>query len=217
MIAKIQQKKQALILRGRGKSLQEISTIINVAKSSVSWWCKDIKLTEQAKREILSRRGNHVAGALANKVKRQKEVSLLKETAKKEFRRLDIKNLERLKDLGTAIYWCEGAKRGMKQVDFTNSDPLMVKLMMNWFRKIHKVPEKKFRVSIYFHNGQNEVEMKQYWSRITGVPLSQFHKSMSKAEGTGQRKNLLYNGTCKIRICDCNLLHKILAWIEQLG
>lgn len=29
-----------------------------------------------------------------------------------------------------------------------------------------------------------------------------------------QKKNILYKGTIKIRVCDGNLLHKILGWIE---
>jgi hypothetical protein len=46
--------------------------------------------------------------------------------------------------------------------------------------------------------------------------LSQFQKSILKKEGTGHRKNILIYGTCKIRVCDCDLLHKILAEIDQL-
>jgi len=215
MEPKLAEKEKALELRQQGKSLGEISSILSVAKSSVSWWCRNIRLSKKTRSEIMSRCGNHTAGALANKVKRGKEILLLSDLAKKNFKRFDIRDLERLKDIGTIIYWCEGAKRGMRQVDFTNSDPKMVRIMMCWFRQIHHVPEEKFKVSIYYHGGQNENKMRRYWSKITGVPLNQFHKSIFKKEGTGHRKNILYYGTCKIRVCDCDLLHKILAWIAQ--
>jgi len=33
----------------------------------------------------------------------------------------------------------------------------------------------------------------------------------------GYRKNVLYNGTLKITICDVRLLRKILGWIEYFG
>ena len=48
---------------------------------------------------------------------------------------------------------------------------------------------------------------------MISIPIPQFGKSYIKREGTGHRKNILYNGTIKIEVCDKNLLHKILGWI----
>ena len=42
-------------------------------------------------------------------------------------------------------------------------------------------------------------------------------KTHVKKEGTGHRKNILYNGTLRIIICDVRLLRKILGWIEYFG
>ena len=39
-------------------------------------------------------------------------------------------------------------------------------------------------------------------------------KSYIKKEGTGHRKNILYNGTIRVDICNSDLLYKILGWID---
>lgn len=213
MRAKLEQREKAILLRKQGKSLRTISVELGVAKSSVSVWCKDIILSESRIKELMLRSSAPQRGALANKVKRQKEVDLIRRAARIETLKLQGQDVKRLKDIGIALYWAEGAKA--HAVDFTNSNPEMLRLMMLWLRVICQVPDSKFRVSIYYHSGQNEEIMKKYWSEVTKVPLSQFHKSIFKKEGTGQRKNVLYNGTCKVRVHDKNLLHRILTWIEQ--
>lgn len=214
MQTKLREKNQARALRIQGQSLRSISRRLNVSKSSVSLWCKDISLTPKRIEELKSRLDAPKLGALANKLKRQREVQAIRQKARGEVENLILEDHNRLKDIGLALYWAEGGKKNA--VDFTNSDPQMIKIAMAWFRQICHVPETRFRLSIYYHSGQNEDEMKIYWSKITGVPLDQFHKSIFKKEGSGQRKNILYNGTCKIRICDKNLLHRIITWIEQL-
>lgn len=214
MKAKLLQKQQARELRNQGKSLRSISLLLGVAKSSVSLWCQDIALTSQQAEKLKSRFDAPKRGALANKVKRHREVEKIRRSARPQLLKISMNDIKRLRDIGTVLYWAEGTKS--RVVAITNSDPEMIKVAMLWFRNVCLVPEEKFRVSIYYHSGQNEKEIKEYWAKITKVPLDQFHKSILKKEGTGHRKNILYNGTCKVLVCDKNLLCRILTWIEQL-
>ncbi len=212
MKAKLQEQELVKKLREKGWSYKEIQTQIKVAKSSISLWCKDIKLTTSQTRRLKNKRAIGNLGALANKLKRQNEIKEIQSEAYKDISKL---TLYEFKLIGAGIYWGEGDKR--HSTGITNSDPKIIKFMMKWFRQICKVPEHKFRISIYYHAGQNEEEIRRYWSTITKITLNQFHKSIFKKEGTGHRKNILYRGTCKIRICDENLRHKILAWIEKMN
>ena len=56
--------------------------------------------------------------------------------------------------------------------------------------------------------------MKMFWSEVTGIDLSRFGKSYVKKEGTGHRKNILYQGTIQVVIGNKNLLYKIHGWIK---
>lgn len=214
MKTKFLETQSAKLLRKEGKSLGQIARMLNVSKSSVSLWCRDINLSHEQKLSLLSRNNSPNRGAMANRSKRLKELELIRQISLKEIVKIDKLDLERIKDIGTALYWAEGTKRG-NAIDFTNSNPQMVKLIMVYFKEVIGIPNHRFRVNIYYHSGQNEQEMKNYWSKITQVPLDQFRKSIFKQEGTGQRKNILYNGTCKIRVCSRDLHYKILTWIEQ--
>jgi transposase len=48
-MAKTKEKQKAVILRKRGKSINEIAHTLGVSKSSVSTWCRDVILTESQK------------------------------------------------------------------------------------------------------------------------------------------------------------------------
>lgn len=51
-----------------------------------------------------------------------------------------------------------------------------------------------------------------YWSKITGISAKQFYKPYIKPTSLGQRKNVLYNGTCSIIVNDKSLFRKIKGW-----
>lgn len=214
MLKNVEKFNSARDLRKGGQSYSEISEALHVSKSTVCIWCKDIQLNQEQKQNIAKKNQGYKLGALANKIKRQKEIEVIRSEAFKEITSLDKNDARRLKDIGTMLYWAEGTKKNV--VDITNSDPEIIKIGMSWLRNICGVKDHQFRASIFYHAGQDENEIKEYWSKITDIPLNQFTKSIFKKEGTGHRKRVLYNGTCKIRVNNKNLLHRILAWIEQL-
>ena len=117
-----------------------------------------------------------------------------------------------MKLAGLMLYWAEGNKRN--SVGVSNSDSELIRFMMKWFREVCSVSDERFKIYLNIHSGQDEIEIKKFWSNIIGLPVSQFGKSYIKKEGTGHRKNILYNGTIKIQICDKDLLYKILGLIE---
>lgn len=110
------------------------------------------------------------------------------------------------------LYRAEGNKSG--KVGISNSDPNMVEFMMYWLRRYCRVDNAKFKPFLNLHSGQDEDEIKDFWSKIIKLPKEQFGKSYIKKEGTGHRKNVLYKGTSRVDICNLNLLYKILGWIE---
>lgn len=111
------------------------------------------------------------------------------------------------------LYWAESDKseRGYS-VKFSNSDPNMIIFIMRWFRKICKVPEEKFRIALHIHELYCKKDVENYWSKITNIPLAQFHKTSIKPTSLKHRKNRLYTDTCAIRISNIDLLRKIKGW-----
>ncbi len=185
-----------------------------IAKSTVSDWCKDIELTETQKDRLqkLFKEGSYrgrLLGSKTTQTRRANEVEKIKEKARSEIHSLTENEF---KIAGLMLYWAEGNKKN--HVGVCNSDPELIRFMMKWLRTVCSVPEEKFKLYLNIHSGQNEDKIKEFWSNVIGLPVSRFGKSYIKKEGTGYRKNILYNGTIKVEVGDKDLLYKILGWIE---
>ena len=76
---------------------------------------------------------------------------------------------KKLKIAGLILYWGEGAKTTNKNVDLTNSDPLMIQFFLKMLREIYGVKEEKLKVLIYAYTNQNIKKLIDYWTEITGI------------------------------------------------
>lgn len=209
-------KSKAIKLRLKGKSYSEIQSELNIPKSTLSYWLKDIRLEKKLRKKLLER--THKAGIEALIKRNKQQTVIAKENAqkisKKSSEEINTIDLEKLKLIGTALYFGEGGKSG-KRVDFTNSNPDMIKMIMKFFRLVCKVEENKFRAQLSVHQKEKIEETKKFWSNTTGIPLSQFIKvNTSISKYSKKRRNILPFGTIQIRICDVNLYHKINGWIQ---
>jgi len=213
---KLELKLQARDLRKKGLSVKEIQKRLKVSKSSVSLWVRDIKLTKkQLKKLYLNSRTGALKGSIIaamNKIRAREELTrkLLKEGMK------EIGTLSKRDKFitGVAMYFAEGSK-GDKNVSFSNTDPKAIKFMVDWFRNFCKVPEKKFRASLYLHDNLNERKAKQFWSKLTKIPLDQFRKSYIVRNNPNRLRKVRHiYGVLKITVSNANLHRKIMGWIS---
>lgn len=209
---KLKEKLKAIKMRKFGKSYGEILKKVNISKGTLSLWLRDIKLTpEQQKRLYVTLQlENAYKGA---KIKQEERI----EKTKKIITEAQEEAIPLLKNTlflsGLMLYWAEGDKsKTIEHVKFTNSDPAMIVFIMKWFRKICKVPENKFRITLHIHTLHCRKDVQKYWSQITGIPLCQFYKTQIKPTSLRHRKNKLYNGTCSVGIYNKNLFRKIEGW-----
>lgn len=206
---------QAIDLRKQGFLFAEIARELNVAKSSVSLWTKDVELNERGYKILLERKRKYQL------VKIQKLAQLRKERSKQELVniRLNAKsiidkiNLETddKKLLCSLLFWCEGSKDVTSGIRFTNSDPLLVKKFMNLFRDSFELDESRFRALIHLHDYHDVQKQLIFWSEVTNIPISQFHNSYQKSH-SGNNVHPNYQGCINIRYND-NSLGKLLKMI----
>lgn len=117
---------------------------------------------------------------------------------------------------GVVAYWSEGHKRD-NELGFANSDPELVSLFISWARRYLGLELDRFTIKLHLHSGQEEEERKEFWAKATGLTGEQFRKTYIKPEGTGHRKNILYNGTASIRVTkSTNLFHRVTGWIDAV-
>lgn len=212
-------KQEAIKMRIEGKSYSEISKTLNVPKSTLSYWLKDIRMTAEKAKALRERSSKAGFNALLKRNKSQKIEAKKRAEAimKKSISEINQIDLENLRLIGSALYAGEGGK-SKNRVDFTNSNPQIIKIIMRFFREVCEVNESKFRVQLAIHDKNHVDEAKRYWSRITGISQPQFIKvslSVSKYSKK-RRKNRLPYGTVQIRISDVELFHRIYGWIQGI-
>lgn len=214
---KVNEKNLARELRKRGWSINDIYRKLDVAKSSASTWVRDIELTTFQKKELSEK------GVKKEVIERRRITRLTRENtrrqaiidkAKQDIHRLSEKDLFLV---GITLYWAEGGKTQRGLVRFSNSDPGAIEVMMTFFRKICRVPEKKFRGYIHIHPHLDVKKAESYWSSISRIPLNQFYKTYRKPNKASLgKKDSLPLGTLDIYVCDTELFLKIMGWIEGI-
>jgi len=223
-MAKIQEKIKAQELRGKGWSINEIAQKLNISKSTVSVWCRNIALSpRQIKRLAEKQTSKSYEGRLRGLEKiRQKRLQEVESLRKEGIREVKKLNKRAFLIAGIAIYWSEGYTAPVNyEVGFTNSDPKMILFMLEWFKKCCKVSDERFSLRV----GINEIhknrvkKVEEYWSQLTGIPLSQFNKiSLKKTKIKKVYKNYNeYYGTLRIKVRQgTRLRRKIDGWVEGL-
>lgn len=219
-------KEKTIQLRREGFSYNEISKKLGIPKSTLSFWLSDLEISKEAKSRIASR---VYAGSITGLIKRNKNQTILaKERADKirSAAKLEMKGLmrNRLFLAGISLYWAEGYKKGAygskwKAVDFANSDPIMIEIMMKFFRNICKVENDKIKMQIIAHENVDIDKAVQFWSRLTKIPKSQFIKtycSVNASSKNKRKRNDLTHGTVHIRINNVELFFRIIGWIDGL-
>lgn len=125
---------------------------------------------------------------------------------------------EKLKIAGIMLYWGEGSKwEGEKIVDFANSDEYMIKVFLNFLRKVCGIDENKLRVYLYCYANQNPEKLKEFWSKKIKIPLKKFIKPYVRKDFKYSKSNKMKNGLIHIRYNDKKLLMLIRNWMEELS
>jgi len=204
---KLAQRRKAIELRKKGYSLNEISDILSVSKSSVSLWVRDIKLTDSAKAKLLSKL---TAGQLAGAESRLKKTKKLEEGYLKEAQLEVFKNPDYGKIICAVIYWCEGTKNPRNGLVFTNSDPNLVSKFLELLRGSFDIDESKFRPCIHLHSYHSTEKQLAFWSKVTKINRSQFVRPYIKTN-SGKRIHDNYQGCISLRYHNNDLARRLMA------
>jgi len=200
MVHSINILKCAKQLRKDGYSFGEIAKKLHIAKSTAHLWVNKVELNEKALRELSKKRVYARLKALkVMKNIRESKRNKIKEQAIESTNKIKLnKDIKKL--LCSFLYWGEGSKNTNALI-FTNSDPIMIKAYLNLLRSSFILNENKFRGLVHIHEYHNENEIKNYWSKITRIPLNQFSKSYLKPH-TGKNIREKYKGTISVSYYD---------------
>lgn len=209
-------KKEAINLRRRGKSYNEIREILRVPKSTLSDWLRNSNWSIRIKNELTEK--NHREGGIhlrkLNKIYRtnlSKIYDEAKNEAKEEFEHFKFHPLF---VAGIMLYWGEGDKSSKYNVRIANTDPLMIKLFIRFLSDICGITKNKIRAYLLLYPDLNPEDCKHFWFSKTGLSEKNFNKCII-IKGRHKIRRLKY-GVCTSGITSRYLKEKILIWLDLL-
>ena len=213
-------KEQAVGLRRRGWSYNIIAQRLGVGKSTLSHWLR--RVPYRPNQAVIARiRAGPARAAAVKQQARLREITRLHADAVKSLGTISRRDLQ---FLGIGLYMGEGSKL-YEMVRVINSDPQIVRLAIEWFRKVCRVPPQNFSIAIHVYPDTSLPRAIGYWSRVTGIPRRQFEKTqVDHRQGKSLKKrHFLPYGTAHIKIRSrgdrrfgVTLHRRIVGWIEAV-
>jgi len=217
-MTKLKEKKEAIRLRKQGYSYSLIKDKLNVSKSTLSQWLSGISY--KPNREVLERISNSLESVIGyQKNKKQKSIIEALKLAEKDIGRITDRDLFML---GIALYIGEGGKTG-GLIRIVNSDPDIIRLAIKWFKKCCGVKNENFTLRVYLYPDNNVKRSLQFWSKATGIPISQFQKTQIDVRKNKKisKRGKLPHGTAHLNVRSCGnkkhgvfLSRRIHGWMD---
>jgi transcriptional regulator with XRE-family HTH domain len=147
-------------LRESGYSYSYISQKLNISKSTLSHWLREIEFKPNE--------------YTVNKIGQARVKSGQKRNAQK------IQSISKTKKFANLLR-------------VANSDLKVIQTAIVWFEKCFGIKRKNFRLAIHVYPDNNIGSVLKFWSKETGIPLSQFGKTqvdkrVGKKSGLGKLK-----------------------------
>jgi len=199
-------------LRRQGLSYGEIMDLIDVKKSTLATWCREVELTQDQIEAIRERRAQIPGIPVDTNWRRREEIQELRAVARDLVSELAT---DPLWVAGLVLYWAEGAKT-RNFVSMANTDPRALRLFILWLRT-YLDPTAQFSLHLHLHEGNDERKAMGYWRAETGLVDANFHKTFIKPKGTGHRKNHLLQGICTVKLRRAaDPWNIIMEWIDSV-
>jgi len=211
-------KHQAIELRQAGKMYSEIQEEIgHIPKGTLSGWLKNIELSKEQQERIKEIRtkngslGRHI-GAQRNHEKRIQRLASIKGIAETEY---PLHLNDPLFLAGLTLYLAEGTKK-TETFMFMNSDPMLIKFMIQWITSVGGIRFEDLRFRLYIHELYAHENCEEFWQSKLGILDFQMQKTIYKPNGRKYKKNSTYKGCLRIEVKGSELYWKTMTWRDCL-
>lgn len=222
-MAKSEQKIKARELRRNGESVKDISKIVGVSKSTVSMWVRDIILTveqlEKLNKKML--KGSELGRTRGAFVQKQRRIELERNLEEQSVQEINNLTDNEMLVSGLCLYWGEGSKK-QRELSWCNSDPHLINFMILWLKRCYDIGKDRIVVNVAIneiHESRNDL-VREYWSKIVEIPLTQFRNTSFKKTKLHKKYENFddHYGTLRIRVLKPGVLwYKIVSQIKALS
>lgn len=205
---------QALAFRKRGFTYSEIAKICGVSVGTISAWLKPLPFSEAITKsnKAIAAKDNKKRMASINKARtaeRSKQYNEVVRLAEIEYKNYSTSPLF---IAGLMLYVSEGDNTHARLIRLANSRPDIHRIFIDFITVYLGVDKKKIRFWILLYPDLDEVTCMKFWSKKTGVSVSQFYKNQV-IQGRSKKRTLHF-GVGNTIIGSTLLKKKLNKWIE---
>lgn len=206
---------QAVRLRERGFTLQEIAKVCDVSKSTVSKWLKNNAISATVTQQNKRRAGQENAKRLrlVNKTRdtqRASHYSELERSAVTEFKHYKT---DPLFVAGLMLYVGLGDRMGKSTIRLSSTHMDTHAIFIRFIREYLGIELSKVRVQLVLYPSHKESVCMKRWAKALKLPYQQFHRT--QIIGSTQTKSLHF-GVGNTIIGSTGLKRKLITWIDLL-
>jgi transposase-like protein len=214
---KVLEQRDARRLRAQdGMPIAEIARTLEVAKSSVSGWVKDLRLT--ADQVATLREANPVLNRQTKGQATRARRARAARRAAQAHGRQKARNGGPLHLMGCMLYWGEGSK-ARNAVQFVNSDVSMQRLFVRFLWQCYGVKAGRISLSVncFLDNGLTIDEIHRHWLEALELPKSSLRgPTLNRASRASKRlRRTLPYGTARVVVHSTFVVQSIYGGIQE--
>ncbi len=212
-------KEKALHLRKQGLSLRQIAKQLNISKSTLSGWFKDIPLTQKQKQKLLKQWRSGLVKARSEAAKwhnneKAKRLVLARDQALETLNNIEVDNKD-IVDLALAMLYLGEGFKSNSETGIGNSDPLILKFFLVALNKIYNIDISKIRCELHLREDQNAVKLKKFWSKELGLSINNFKYVYFDKRTIGSKTREDYKGVCMLRCGNVAIQRKLITMSRE--
>jgi len=208
-------KENALSMRREGKSYNEIRDKLRIPKSTLSEWFRNeawsAEIVKRLAAEVQKRSTARIIEL--DRIRGQHLKRVYEEAREEAEAELETLKYNPVFIAGIMLYWGEGSK-GRGLVQFTNSDPTMIRFYVSFLQEACGIPIEKIRAHLIIYPDHEEKTTRAYWSRTVALPWENFTKT-TVIQGRHKVRRLSW-GICTVNVSSTYFMEKMRVWLELL-
>lgn len=214
MIRKLAQFEQAIQLRKRGFTYDDIAKMTGVAKSTVSSWISR-ETWSQSVRDTNKKRAakeNSKRISLLNKSRGTQHAKLYAEAERSAVTEYKHYKHNPLFVAGIMLCVASGDSTSERLIRITSTNMDVHRMFVSFAKEYLGVSRESLRFWLLLSPDQSPEACSRRWSKKIGVPIAQFHKCQVGKKRKGGKS--LHFGVGNTIIGSTVLKHKLRKWIE---
>jgi len=214
MVRNTEKYEQAIGLRKRGFTLEEVAKYCDISKSTASKWLKNKAFSAQVTKQNVKRAGAENAKRLrlVNKARSGERSARYREAARSAETEYKHYKKDALFIAGLMLYVGEGDHKDERLVRIASARMDVHRLFIRFVLEYLGVEKRQIKFWILLYPDHNEEVCMKKWQKATTLPYSQFYKNQV-IQGKLNKKTLHF-GVGNTIIGSTVLKHKLNRWIE---